>query len=127
MDFLISAAYAAGTAAAPATAVPPSPGEVFMLNMMMIVAMVVLFYVLLIMPQQKRFKKHRGMLDSLKKGDKVITAAGFIATVDKVPEEGSSEVALDLGNGVKVTALRHTIQNRADDVQETSAAPPRKS
>lgn len=106
MDFLISPAFAANEV--------PAAGEAFMLNLLLILILVVLFYVLLIMPQQKRFKKHREMLDKLKKGDRVVTAGGLVGKVDKlVPEK--NEIIVDLGNGVKVTALRSTIQNLSDD------------
>lgn len=108
---LISAAYAAGEAAA---VTPPGAGEAFMMNMGLILVLVVLFYVLLIVPQQRRFKEHRKMIDAMKKGDKVLTAAGFIGTVDSVNTE-KGEVVVDLGNGVKVTALRATIQTRIED------------
>ncbi len=107
---LISTAYAAaGTAMADA----PSPWEAFALNMMLILILVFMFYVLLIMPQQKRFKKHREMLDTLRKGDKVVTAGGLVGKVDKILD-GADEVVVDLGNDVKVTALRSTIQNKVD-------------
>lgn len=110
---LISEALAsAGAVAADA----PSPWEAFALNMVLILILVVMFYVLLIMPQQKRFKKHKDMLDKLKKGDKIITSGGFVGTIDKI-KDGDSEVVIDLGNGVKVTALRSAIQNRAAENQ----------
>jgi preprotein translocase subunit YajC len=108
---LISAAYAAGDAAA---ATPVGAGEAFMMNMGLILVLVVLFYVLLIIPQQRRFKEHRQMIDAMKKGDKVLTAGGLIGTVDSVNSE-KGEVVVDLGNGVKVTALRATIQTRIED------------
>ncbi|MGZ9097088.1 MAG: preprotein translocase subunit YajC [Micavibrio sp.] len=108
---LISVAHAAGEAVA---ATPPGAGQAFMMNMGLILILVVLFYVLLIIPQQRRFKEHRAMIDSMKKGDKVLTAAGFIGTVDSVNTE-KGEVVVDLGHGVKVTALRATIQTRIDD------------
>ncbi len=92
----------------------PSPWEAFALNMMLILILVVMFYVLLIMPQQKRFKKHRDMLDKLKKGDEIVTSGGFLGKIDKI-KDGDNEVVLDLGNGVKVTALRSAIQNKAND------------
>lgn len=101
-------------AAGPAVADAPSAGEAFMLNMLFILILVVLFYVLLIMPQQKRFKKHREMLMKLRKGDKVLTAGGFLGKVEKVMEN-DDEVIVDLGNGVKVTALRSTIQTKMDE------------
>ncbi len=109
---LISAAYAASGTAAVAGA--PSTGEALMLNVMMVLVLVVLFYVLLIMPQQRRFKEHSTMLKGLQKGDKVLTAGGLLATVDHMVE-GKDEVVVDLGGGVKVTALRSTIQTRVED------------
>lgn len=106
---LISTAYAASEAAS----VGSSAWEAFALNMLLIVILVVMFYVLLIMPQQKRFKKHREMINQLKKGDGVITAGGLIGKVHKVVED-KDEMIVDLGDGVKVTAIRSTIQRKAD-------------
>lgn len=114
----ISMAYAqdaAVTAAADPAAVPPVDGTAFAFsNIGLILVMVVMFYFLLIRPQQKRFKEHRQMLDALKVGDKVVTAGGLVGTVDKLPAEGSDEVIVDLGSGLKVTALRHTIQTKVE-------------
>jgi len=114
---LISQALAASTATAVADM--PNPWEAFALNMLLILILVIMFYVLLIMPQQKRFKKHRDMLDKLKKGDRIVTAGGFIGVIDKI-KDGDNEVVIDLGNGVKVTALRSAIQNRANDNATTA-------
>jgi preprotein translocase subunit YajC len=115
---LIAKAYAAaGEAVDPVAAVnPPSTLETFGLNMLLIVILVLMFYVLLIMPQQKRFQKHREMLNALKKGDKVVTAGGLVGTVDSV-NEAEGEVVIDLGNNTKVTALRSAIQSRVDRSQ----------
>ncbi|HOC01967.1 MAG TPA: preprotein translocase subunit YajC [bacterium] len=43
-----------------------------------------IFYFLLILPQQRKEKRRREMLDNLKKGDRVITVGGMIATVDEI-------------------------------------------
>ena len=110
---LISAAYAASGTAAATVAGAPTAGEALMLNVLMVLVLVVLFYVLLIMPQQRRFKEHANMLKGLQKGDKVLTAGGLLATVDHMIE-GKDEVVIDLGNGMKVTALRSTIQTRVE-------------
>lgn len=115
MKSFIASAHATGVDAA-ATAAPATAaaGSSFMTqNIMMIVLMVVMFYVLLIRPQQKRFKKHTEMLNSLKKGDRVLTSAGFIGRIDQITD-GEKEVVVDLGNGLKVTALRSTIQGLAE-------------
>lgn len=107
---LISEAMA--QTASTAAAEGPGAWEAFALNMLLILILVVMFYVLLIMPQQKRFKKHRAMLDQLKKGDEVITSGGFKAKIDKINEK-ENEIVLDFGGGTKVTALRSAIQNKA--------------
>ena len=111
--FIAKAYAAAGSTAAAVTAEAPNAWEAFGLNMLLIFVLVGMFYVLLIMPQQKRFAQHREMLNALKKGDKVVTVGGLVATIDTI-REGEQEVILDLGNGVKVTALRHSIQGRPD-------------
>lgn len=43
-------------------------------------------YFVIIRPQQKEAKSRKEMIESLKKGDKVITAGGIIVTVYKVEE-----------------------------------------
>jgi preprotein translocase subunit YajC len=85
----------------------PSAGQAFMMNMGMVLVLVVLFYVLLIMPQQRRFKEHRRMLSGLQKGDPVVTGGGLVGKIDTIVDD--NEVVIDLGNGLKVTALRSTI------------------
>jgi preprotein translocase subunit YajC len=97
--------------AAPPGALPDS-GSVMMWNIGLIVVLVVMFYLLLIMPQQRRFKEHKLMLDSLKKGDRVVAGGGLVGRVEKILDD--EEILIDLGNGVKVTALRAAVQTRLD-------------
>ena len=66
------------------------------------------FYFLLIRPQQQRAKQMKAMLAALRRGDRVVTAGGILATVQKV-KEGSDEVEVDLAPNVRVTVLRDTI------------------
>ena len=40
-----------------------------------------IFYFMILRPQQKRQKDRQKLLDSLKKGDKVVTAAGVYGTI----------------------------------------------
>lgn len=102
---------AAGLDGSPDMPTPPGAMEAFLWNMGLIAVLMILFYVLLIMPQQRRFKEHKEMLDKLQKGDKVITGGGLIGKIDKIKDE--REVIIDLGD-TKVTALRSTIQNIAE-------------
>lgn len=98
----------------------PSAGDTFWMNMGLIGVMFVLFYVLLIRPQQKRLQEQRSMLDTLKKGDGVVTSGGLVGTVSKIISD--TEVEIDLGS-VKVVALRYTIQTKMDDAVKVVATP----
>jgi len=73
-----------------------------------LVLIFVVFYFLLIRPQQKKMKAHRGMVEALKRGDRVATGGGLLGTVTKVISD--SEVQVEIAEGVRVKVLRHTIQ-----------------
>ena len=47
----------------------------------------VIFYFFLIRPQQKRVKEHKAMVETLKRGDEIITSGGIIGTVERVMED----------------------------------------
>lgn len=49
-----------------------------------VIVMFLVMYVLIIMPQKKQEKKHQQVLETLKKGDKVETKSGIIATIQVV-------------------------------------------
>ena len=67
----------------------------------------VIFYFFLIRPQQKRVKDHKTMVESLKRGDEVITSGGIIGIIDRVMEDDRIEV--NIGENVKVQIIRSTI------------------
>lgn len=59
-----------------------------------LILMFAIFYFLLIRPQQKKAKEHKAMLESIKKGDNVVTAGGIYARVFEVQDD---VLVLDLG------------------------------
>ena len=61
-----------------------------------------------LLPQQKKMKDHREMLGQLKRGDRVVTAGGIVATITKV-KDGSDEIEAEIAPNVKVTVVRGTI------------------
>ena len=67
----------------------------------------VIFYFFLIRPQQKRVKDHKAMVESLKRGDEIITSGGIIGTIDRVMEDDRIEV--NIGENVKVQIIKSTI------------------
>ena len=84
-----------------------------MLSLVPFVLIFVVFYFLLILPQQKRQKKLRAMLEALKKGDKVVTASGIWGTVTNL---GKETVTLQIADNTKVKIQRDQIARlRTDD------------
>ncbi|MBN2346401.1 MAG: preprotein translocase subunit YajC [Candidatus Aminicenantes bacterium] len=46
-----------------------------------------IFYLLIIMPARKKQKQHQSMIQSLKGGERVITAGGIYGTVSRVMDD----------------------------------------
>ena len=67
----------------------------------------IIFYFFLIRPQQNRVKAHKMMVESLKRGDEVITSGGIIGVVDRVMEDDRIEVII--GENTKIQVIRSTI------------------
>ena len=66
-----------------------------------LIALFAIFYFLIIRPQQKAQKEHAAMLESLKKGDRIVTSGGLIAEVVK-PEEDFIKIKLNDDTIVKL-------------------------
>ena len=54
----------------------------------------VIFYFFLIRPQQKKAKEHKNMVNSLKRGDKIITSGGIFGTVERIMDDDRMEVSI---------------------------------
>ena len=74
----------------------------------------VVFYFLLIRPQQKRVKQHKLMVESLKRGNKVLTAGGILGVVTKAID-GSETVSVEIAPGVTVELARQMISEVRGD------------
>jgi len=109
----ITPAYAQG--AAPG-------GDPFLGLLVPMLLMIVIFYFLLIRPQQQRAKQHREMVEKVKRGDTVVTSAGFVGKVTKVPGE-SDEVEVELNEQMRVRVLKSTLMDvraKGEPVREGS-------
>jgi len=56
-------------------------------TLLMFGGVILVMYFLLIRPQQKRQKEHQKMIESIKKGDKVITTSGIHGTVTDMDDK----------------------------------------
>ena len=74
--------------------------------------MFLIFYIFMIRPQQKKQQAHRQMLADLKKGDRVVTSGGFLATILNIKEKENVAV-LKLGD-IKVEIQKSAIAGRIE-------------
>jgi preprotein translocase subunit YajC len=71
-----------------------------------IILMFVIFYFLLIRPQQKKAKSHQEMINSLKKGDRVITSGGIYGLITNIDD---STATLEIAEKVRIKVTRSSI------------------
>ena len=75
-------------------------------QVVMWVGIIGVFYFFMIRPQQKKQKEQKELLNSIKKGDQVVTIGGIHAKVYTVEE---TLVTLELDKGVKLTVDKTAI------------------
>ena len=66
----------------------------------------VIFYFFFIRLQQKKVKEHKAMVENLSRGDKVVTSAGIIGTVERIID--SEKVEVLIAENVKVEIIKST-------------------
>ena len=66
----------------------------------------VIFYFFLIRPQQKKVKEHKAMVESFKKGDKIVTSGGITGTITRVIDNDKVEV--EIAENITVEVIRGT-------------------
>ncbi len=81
------------------------------------VAIFAVMWFLMIRPQMKRQRELQNKISSIKKGDQVLTAGGFLGKVTKVDDDYAE---IELAPNVRVKALKSTI---ADIVPPTGSKP----
>ena len=69
-------------------------------------------YFIIIRPQQQQAKKHQEMIDSLEKGDKIVTTGGLIAVVKKVEQEFFS---VSINDDVTVKLVKEAVARKYED------------
>ncbi len=75
-------------------------------TLMPFILIFVIFYFLLILPQRKKQKEHRQMIENLKNGDKVITTGGIYGTITRLKK---SYVEIEAANQVRLRIQRGNI------------------
>ena len=88
---------------------------VFLINIALIFA---IFYFLLIRPQRKERQRHQEMVDSLKKGDEVVTTGGVIG---KVVQAQPDRLTIQTAGETKLEIERQKVAQRMGDEPGSTA------
>ncbi len=78
------------------------------------ILMFVVFYFLLIRPQQKKAKQHKTFLESLKKGDTVVTSGGIYGKITGITDDA---VTMEIAEKVRIRVLKGAVADYAKGEQ----------
>jgi preprotein translocase subunit YajC len=87
-------------------------GPGLMSNIILFGSIILIFYFMIIRPQQKRAKERQKLIESMKKGDKVVTSGGMYGTIAGMDEK---TVLVQIADNVKVKLDRNSIANIISD------------
>lgn len=65
-----------------------------------------IFYFLLIRPQQKKAKEHKLLLETIKRGDEILTSGGIVG---KVVKADNDNLTVEISDKVNVKIFRSTV------------------
>ncbi len=98
MNFFVAEAYAENGAA------PPAGADFSFLIMIGIFFLIM--YFMIIRPQSKRAKEHKQLIESLSKGDEIVTNGGLLG---RIIEVGESFVRMEVSQGVAVKVQKNAV------------------
>ncbi|MBP7461306.1 MAG: preprotein translocase subunit YajC [Candidatus Delongbacteria bacterium] len=85
-------------------------GPAQILSFLPFILLIVIFYFFIIRPQQKRQKDHAKMVETLKKGDRVVTNTGIYGTIVSIENTVAVLKIADVkGEPVKIEVLKSSI------------------
>jgi preprotein translocase subunit YajC len=77
-----------------------------LLTFLPMIAVFAVFYFMLIRPQQKKAKESRAMLESLEKGNEIVTAGGVVGRITRLTDQYA---VVEVASGVEMTVQRGAI------------------
>jgi len=91
----------------------PQPGQSSFTQLIPLLLIMVVFYFFLIRPQMKKQKEMKNFRESLKKGDRIITAGGIYGKINNI---SGNIVTVDVGNNVLLKVDKSGIMRDTTDV-----------
>lgn len=75
---------------------------------------IAIFYVFIIQPRKKQEKRHKELIESLKRGEKVVTIGGIRGEVTRIKEKF---VTIRVGDNTEIEFLKTAVAYRADEAE----------
>jgi preprotein translocase subunit YajC len=85
--------------------------------------MIVVFWMFMIRPQAKKAKQQKQFLQSMQKGDKIVTIAGIHGTVNRLNEDGTFMLEINPGSYIKMEKSAVSMEMTANVNKVATAAP----
>jgi preprotein translocase subunit YajC len=85
-------------------------------NIIFLLVLFGVFYMLLVRPNKKRAEAHKRLINSIEKGDEVVTGGGLFGTVTAV---GDEQIELEIAPGTKVKFLKGYVLRRVEENLES--------
>ncbi len=114
----LDAVLADATAAPPvagAPVAPPPPQSSPLSFFVPLVLMLVILYFMMIRPQSQQRKRQQQLIESLKSGDKVVTASGIVGTVISVKEKTLSLRSMDAKMEVTKSSVTDILERGGEE------------
>lgn len=86
----------------------PGGGGGGLMAFLPLILIFLIMYLLIFRPQQKKQKEHQRMLDSLKKGDKIVTSGGIYGQIVGIKEREQTLI-VKVADNVKVELSRASV------------------
>jgi preprotein translocase subunit YajC len=93
---------------------PQQQGQNPWSSLIPLLLIMVVFYFFLIRPQMKRQKELKNFRDSLKKGDRIITAGGMYGKINNISD---NVITVDVGNNVLLKIDKSAVMRDTTDVE----------
>ena len=74
-----------------------------------LIAIVVVFYFFMIRPQMKKAKEQKKYIESLKKGDRILTVGGIYGKVVEVRDDNT--IIMEVEDGTKMRIAKSAVSN----------------
>ena len=92
------------------------PGSGIMNTIIMFGLMFLILYFMIIRPQQKRQKEQQKMLESLKKGDKIVTSGGIHGVISGIDDK---TLLVEIADKVKIKVDRGSVSGVTREAEVT--------